>query len=776
MFPVMYPASLRTLLVAVLLGSRSLIAQPDAPMLRVTVLDAQTGEAIPGALVSAAAADSLWSAELVTDVTGGQLLRTARGGSTRVRVRRIGFVDWQSDPVTVTAGRTTSITARVASPRLLLRAAPAAECITQPELGTPTGVLWSEARKLLLIVNRSRANGGIPLITRPVERVLAVNGRMEQERPLPPRLLRDRPFAIRSPAALSRDGWAVRDSAGGMRFDLVDDVVLLSSEFEREHCLSLSRDVRPGLVGMDFAPVAGRTVADVAGTFWLDAASLALRTVTIRYRNVAAEFGNEMGGEVAFTQLPDGRAFIAAYRHRIPQWSAGRVTGARESASTIDIATVDEARVIGAAVGSLEGLVFDSVSNAALGDAVVRVVSTGQVVRSDPAGWFVLDLLPTGVHELTVEHPRLDSLALPLGVRVRVDSARSAQLVVSTASVTTMRQRTCPDTLGRGRDLLVLGQVRDVTTGAPVEKAGALLKWYETGKNVRGFFDVKPKEAAAFSEPNGAFRACVPSTVPFSIAGVAETMSGEIEQDASDARVVGVTLWVERDSAATARAVLSGTVRDSSGRSIFGATVALDGLKEFARTDSSGAFTLRGLPAGSRMLDIRRLGYAATRIPVVVRPNGEPLTVLLSPAQTLATRRVTGTRALSAKLRGFEERRRQGFGTFFDANQLDFFKNTTTTAVVRRVPSITVMRIPADQRVTDADIAPGSEVITMPSASQGLCYANIIIDGRPASQAEFWAYRPEDFVGLEVYVRASTIPASFGNLRNGCGAVVAWTK
>lgn len=780
----MYPVRLLTLLFGVGLAGLA-GAQPSAPALRVTVLDARTGEPLAGALVSASAADSSWIPEVLTGPSGVRLLTLPRTGSVRVRVRRIGFAPWRSEPIEVPVGRTATVTARVDAAAITLSSVEVRSpgvCVMRPTAASAAGVLWEEARKALQSSVLVQRDGSTPLVARRFERLLGLNARLERETPAPAQLTRERPFRTRSAAVLSRDGWAQVDSSGTLTFDAPDEASLLSAEFERDHCFQLARDERPGLVGLAFAPAADRTLPDIAGTIWLNVSTAALTSLEYRYRNLpVANAGTDLGGEVAFTRLDDGRWIVSSWRIRMPRLTdapgGARLTGYIEQGGTTSIATPDDAQAIGAAVGSLEGLVYDSLSGNPLGDALVRVTTTGQEVRSDPAGWFLLDLLPAGRYDLSVTHPQLDSLALPLAVRVRVDSARAAQLVLATPSIRTLRQRTCPDTLGRGRDVLVLGQVRDAGTGAPIDKAGALLKWFETGKNVRGYFDVKPKEAAAFSDAAGSFRACIPRGIPFSIAGVAETMSGEIEYAATDEQVLGITLWVDRDSTAALRGSLSGVVRDSLGKAVFGATIALDGIPEFTRTDSTGSFSLRGLPVGSRMIDIRRLGYAATRRPIVVRAGTtEPIAVVLSPAQTLAARRITGTRALSAKLRGFEERRRLGFGTFFDANQLDFFKNTTTTAVIRRVPSITVMRVPADMRVTDADIAPGSEVITMPSASQGLCYANIIIDGRPASQAEFWAYRPEDFVGLEVYPRASTVPAAFGNLRNGCGAVVAWTK
>lgn len=784
----MYPARLLLLLGALALAAPA-AAQPAAQAIRVTVLDAATGDPLAGALVAAAGSDSLWSAAGLTSASGTRLVPIGQPGRVRVRVRRIGFAPWTSAVVDVPAGRTVPLTARVdAAPVRLatIDVRSAGACLRRPEPGSPVGLLWEEVRKALETSAIVSTEGGVPLLVTQTARTLNLRGAVEREQTTPAVITRERPFRSRPARELSATGWAQRDADGTLRFDAPDEASLLSREFEAEHCFEVSRTRRGGEVGLSFAPVPERTLPDIAGTIWMDSATAVLRRIEFTYRNIPTTAAGTLGGEVRFARLDDGRWIVPAWRIRMPRLAAAaaggppELTGFLEQGGTTAVADAEQARALGARVGSLEGLLFDSLTNRPLGDAVVRVGAGGFTVRSDPAGWFALELLPAGDVALRVEHPQLDSLATSLDVRVRIDSGRTGQVVLATPSLATWRQRTCPDTLGRGRDVLVLGRVRDAATGAAIDKAGALLKWFESGKSARGFFEVKGREAAAFTDAAGRFAGCVPREQPFSIAGVAETMSGEIEVAGTTAPFIGVELWVDRDSTASRRGVLRGVVRDSAGRAIFGAMVALDGVQDVARSDSTGAFTLRGVPVGSRMIDVRRLGYAAARQGVVIRPGDtDPVAIVLSPAQTLAARRITGQRALTAKLQGFEERRRLGFGTFFDANQLEFYKNTTVASIVRRVPSIYVQRIPPDQRVVDGDgspLPPNSEVITMSSAGRGYCVANVFVDGRVVSQQEFWSYRPEDFIGVEVYPRASLAPAAFGNLRNGCGVVSAWTK
>jgi hypothetical protein len=784
---VSYPVRIAPLLLVLqLVAAGPAGAQPTAAAqgVRLTTLVDAAGAPIDAGLVALVGPDgSVGGEQLWTGVP--TVLAAPAAGSYRLRVRQVGRNSWLGQGVDVPAGRVLPFAGRVeAAPVALASLGRVDGCVRTPAAGTPVARAWEEAEKGLRTAWLARQGGLAPLLVRRTQRRLDLGGRELRSTVGGWTIEWERPLSTRSPAALSRDGWIVVQPDSSVRLDAPDEAALLSREFALEHCLGLVAGTgdRASQVGITFAPTPDRTRTDIAGTIWLDAGSGALREVEFRFRNMGAPRVSDLPGRVQYAVREDGLPHVAGWRVRVPAVSAtpggtAGVVGFDEEVAEALPATAGDALARGAAVGTVEGLVYDSLGGGPLPGATVTLEGSARRVATDGAGWFTLDLLPRGTHALRIAHPRLDSLAQPLGLRIRTDSGTAAQLVVATPSVATLRRRTCPDTLGRDRDVLLLGRVRDAGTGEPIGKAGALIKWYEMGKNARGFFDVKPREAAAFTEEDGTFRGCLPSGVAFSIAGVAETMSGELEYPGAVGPVVGVELWVDRDSTASLRGTLAGVVRDSAGRGVANATVALDGVREVARTDSSGTFVLRGLPVGSRMLDVRRLGYAAARQPVVVRTAAsDPVTVTVIPARLLATRRITGQRALSAKLQGFEERRRQGFGTFFDANQLEFYRNTTTTAVVRRVPNITVMRVPLDARVTDADIAPGSDVITMPSAGQGLCYANIFIDGRPASQAEFWAYRPDDFIALEVYPRATSVPAAFGNLRNGCGAVAAWTK
>ena len=112
---------------------------------------------------------------------------------------------------------------------------------------------------------------------------------------------------------------------------------------------------------------------------------------------------------------------------------------------------------------------------------------------------------------------------------------------------------------------------------------------------------------------------------------------------ASSSYLFGVSFWLLAltpsaslaQGVATRLASITGEVTDaSSGQPIALAQVTLRGTAFKASTDLSGRFTLRSVPAGTHILDIRHLGYAPVARENVVAREGEltRLMVALTPA------------------------------------------------------------------------------------------------------------------------------------------------
>ena len=77
-----------------------------------------------------------------------------------------------------------------------------------------------------------------------------------------------------------------------------------------------------------------------------------------------------------------------------------------------------------------------------------------------------------------------------------------------------------------------------------------------------------------------------------------------------------------------------GTVKDTSGRPLNGATVQADGGKQSAVSDELGTFQLERMPEGNHTLLVRFLGFADYRLTITV-PVSEPLVIVLEETSTV---------------------------------------------------------------------------------------------------------------------------------------------
>lgn len=148
---------------------------------------------------------------------------------------------------------------------------------------------------------------------------------------------------------------------------------------------------------------------------------------------------------------------------------------------------------------------------------------------------------------------------------------------------------------------------------------------------------------------------------------------------------------------------LKGTVRDSGGRPLTGAEVALRGKGVRRTTDSEGRFSFGLVNSDSVTVDVRRIGFRPSSI--TVRPRDAlDLTVVLvadSAAVTLPELRVTA-RSLrppkyseTAKYDDFFRRQKSGFGTFVSREQIEKSNAFYTLEILRAVPGVYVSVGPA---------------------------------------------------------------------------------
>ncbi len=327
------------------------------------VLDSISGHPVESFTVALLDADDRVVARALA--RGGRYaIRAPSPGRYRVRVQRIGYRTTIGESVELRASARIEQTLIAASVPISLatvrvdarRACRASRARTiEGERSADAVMLWAEVRKALEANRLAQAEGGMQVLVR--ERVRAYHPRTK-------RSLRDssterqgssaRPYRSRPAAELADHGY-VRTEGPYLHFFAPDAEVLLSDEFVATHCLSVvaaANDV-PWLVGLAFEPVRGRSVPDIAGTFWVNRRSAALCRLEFAYTGLPHVGGGApLGGSVNFEAVPGGGWLVRDWVVRAPVYqtvarptlvSSGRIGAPRvEARQEVVLAAIHE--------------------------------------------------------------------------------------------------------------------------------------------------------------------------------------------------------------------------------------------------------------------------------------------------------------------------------------------------------------------------------------------------------------------------------------------------
>jgi TonB-dependent starch-binding outer membrane protein SusC len=237
-------------------------------------------------------------------------------------------------------------------------------------------------------------------------------------------------------------------------------------------------------------------------------------------------------------------------------------------------------------------------------------------------------------------------------------------------------------------------------------------------------------------------------------------------------RVVTVegTAGVQRVLAGTAR--LRGRIVNTRGEPLEGARVAVVGTAAVAVTRANGEFSLDSLPAGSQLLNVRKINYTVTEHPVelstiVMREVEVPmmdLAVVLPGTVTIARyERDLERVGYTARKKGWTS------GYFYDGEQIKT-AGASFTETMRDKPQLRV--VPVDEwgqrfMITDARSITGGCV-------------NYFVDGMRWYESEpgdIDTYvKPGDVTAIELYTGANVPPEFVNTTGDGkCMTLVIWT-
>jgi hypothetical protein len=222
--------------------------------------------------------------------------------------------------------------------------------------------------------------------------------------------------------------------------------------------------------------------------------------------------------------------------------------------------------------------------------------------------------------------------------------------------------------------------------------------------------------------------------------------------------------------AAPRPAILVGHVTDSAGVGVPGAEISLLATGRVQGiTGDSGEFRLPGLPSGTVVFSVRRIGFEAATFTAVLKPGVThrvrlPLNVTAQPLPVVA---VADTTPTSHWLDAFNMRRSSDRGVFITREQIVKRNARTGVDVVRGVPGI---------RVSGSSGLNGGRVTMTRGNGWRTCVPTMYVHGMPYS-GTLEDFVADDIEALEVYVGISEIPPELDkNGRGICGAIVVWTR
>lgn len=416
----------------------------------------------------------------------------------------------------------------------------------------------------------------------------------------------------------------------------------------------------------------------------------------------------------------------------------------------------------------ISGVVTDSIAHTALKHATVQLVarddpSKALSTEADSLGRYAFKDVPAGQYRLGFFHEMLDSLGIdPPLKEINVSETKPIEVDLGIPSAARIRTAICGAGSSNDSGAAIIGFVRDSKgTAAPgVNVSG---DWLEYGIG-RGGITRRLARRTATTGDNGWYALCnVPSGgIVALVANRGADSTGTVEVQVPPEGFLRREIYLGR--AMTGH--LSGTVVSAIGfRPVANAQVMVMNGPQ-TRTNERGEFNLTNAPEGTRMLEVRALGYYPDRRHVNIVEGAAPVRIALPTLKAvLDTVKIRASRL--ALDEGFTRRKRIGLGKFIGPEDIMKASPVNTTDLFRRVPGVRV----------DCDTC---GVLMRGAFDQsGYCNAAVFIDGQYMSflttEDIDTAVPPNRVAGIEVYSGAF-VPAEFQVGLLGCGSIAIWTK
>lgn len=226
-------------------------------------------------------------------------------------------------------------------------------------------------------------------------------------------------------------------------------------------------------------------------------------------------------------------------------------------------------------------------------------------------------------------------------------------------------------------------------------------------------------------------------------------------------------------------ATIAGTVTDSAGRALFGATIEAASRNIRSMSDSSGRFRMLGIEPGLNYIRVRKLGYLPEYFPlnaVAGRTTSASINLRAAGQQLASVEVRADAMKTNSKMRGFYERAALGDGIFVERSEIMNRNASQVSDVLRGRNGINVYARGAN----GAMIAGRTVRMASGQGGAGVCPLALILDGVNVPLRDGLTIdrivNVQDVRGIEVYTTGPQVPAELSNGSTECGAVVVWTR
>lgn len=409
---------------------------------------------------------------------------------------------------------------------------------------------------------------------------------------------------------------------------------------------------------------------------------------------------------------------------------------------------------------TVRGVVFDSLTERTLSGALIVASPGGAMATSDSLGRYTL-ISEEIVQQLTAYHSELDLMGLGvIGAARPEGQQRWLNATLATPALTTLWPRVCDSRRPEFRHSgIITGTARLADNSTRVSGAKVIVQWtsvFDGQRRLRSFETI--------TDSLGDFVICgVEEFAEPSLAALSsEAQSGVLSMPSQASPLRRVDLVLAALDAV--RATVRGRIVDQQGAPVGDVRVSIDGVEVETVSRGDGSFTLTDVPAGSRMLSLRAVGYTPVAQAVEVLDGANNLlTIRIDRAIELEGLRITERVDVRRVRTDFEDRRRAGWGRFIDST--DIAKAPFVRFALQSIQGLTVLPL-GNRPTTEFDIR-----------GRGGCKAHIYVDGVQSDIDEANRIPPANLAAVESYASVAFAPAQLVRVRaDNCAVVAFWTK